>query len=319
MPKLDLTNGVYGKWTVLYESESKINTRGDRIRYWRCRCQCGRERDVQQGALRSGQSTSCGCDRVAWNAGTGRDLVGEHFGRWEVIAPAESRKDSTGHLRKYWLCRCSCQNHTEKEVQQNALIKGKSTSCGCYAKEQRIKGLKAKASHNIFILHDDYYEVHDNKDNIFLIDIADLDRVKERYWYVRKTDGYVYSHNRDPRTKKDNKIALHAFLTGEQYVDHVDFNPANNRRNNLRIPNDENRLTSNQGYNNHNRQTVNRNNTSGYTGVIWLKDAKKWRAEIRFNYKAINLGTYFNKEDAIAARKAAEIKYFPNYYGNKTT
>lgn len=316
--KKDLTNQKFGKWTILHEAEPHINNRGNKVRYWTAQCECGTVRDIQQGALLAGNTTSCGCDRVAWNKGTGADLTSEHFGRWEVIAPAPSKRDGTGHLRKYWLCRCSCKQHTEKIVDQRSLTSGKSQSCGCYGKERRAEGLKEKRLHNTFEIIEDYCVVRDNSGHEFYIDIDDIPKVAERYWYVRKNDKYVYSHNRDSETNTDHKIALHTYLMGEAYVDHIDFNPANNRRSNLRIPSQNDCLTTNQGYNNHNRRTVNRNNTSGCTGVCWLKDQNKWRAEIQFNYKTIHLGTYTNKEDAIAARKAAEMEYCANYYENRT-
>ena len=50
-------------------------------------------------------------------------------------------------------------------------------------------------------------------------------------------------------------------------------------------------------------------NTSGVTGVNWLKKNQKWRAYITVGDKQIHLGSFENKEDAIKARKEAEIKY----------
>lgn len=50
-------------------------------------------------------------------------------------------------------------------------------------------------------------------------------------------------------------------------------------------------------------------NTSGVTGVNWLKKNKKWRAYITVGNKQVHLGSFENKEDAIKARKEAEIKY----------
>ena len=50
-------------------------------------------------------------------------------------------------------------------------------------------------------------------------------------------------------------------------------------------------------------------NTSGVTGVNWLKKNQKWRAYINVGDKQINLGSFVDKEDAIKARKEAEIKY----------
>ena len=43
------------------------------------------------------------------------------------------------------------------------------------------------------------------------------------------------------------------------------------------------------------------NNTSGYKGVTWNKEAKKWRAQIWTNGKSIHLGTYATAEEAYAA------------------
>lgn len=44
---------AYGKWTVLGRDGRKA----------RCRCECGTERNVSVGDLRSGKSTNCGCKR----------------------------------------------------------------------------------------------------------------------------------------------------------------------------------------------------------------------------------------------------------------
>lgn len=54
-------------------------------------------------------------------------------------------------------------------------------------------------------------------------------------------------------------------------------------------------------------------NKSGHKGVIWLESRKKWRAYIGFQGKQIALGYFDEKEDAIAARKAAEEKYHKPY------
>lgn len=55
--------------------------------------------------------------------------------------------------------------------------------------------------------------------------------------------------------------------------------------------------------------SMRRDNTSGHVGVYWYKRDKKWRAKIQINRKTTQLGRFTNLEDAIAARKAAELKY----------
>lgn len=57
--RIDLTGHKFGKWTVL--GPGPINRAKKQYR-WRCRCECGTERDVLMGALRNGASKSCGCE-----------------------------------------------------------------------------------------------------------------------------------------------------------------------------------------------------------------------------------------------------------------
>ena len=53
-----------------------------------------------------------------------------------------------------------------------------------------------------------------------------------------------------------------------------------------------------------------RSNTSGYPGVQWYKRDSKWQAKIMHNKKDISLGLFATIEEAIAARKAGELKYW---------
>jgi hypothetical protein len=57
--KLNLVGQRFGRWVVL--AEGGRTPRGQ-VR-WRCRCDCGVEKDVDGGSLRNGKSTSCGCYR----------------------------------------------------------------------------------------------------------------------------------------------------------------------------------------------------------------------------------------------------------------
>jgi hypothetical protein len=43
-------------------------------------------------------------------------------------------------------------------------------------------------------------------------------------------------------------------------------------------------------------------NKSGYTGVRWHKNAKKWYAQITIHRKEIHLGTFNTKKEAVEAR-----------------
>lgn len=53
-----------------------------------------------------------------------------------------------------------------------------------------------------------------------------------------------------------------------------------------------------------------RDNTTGITGVSWYKPYSKYVAQIRVNGKRINLGYYKTLEEASAARKNGEAKFW---------
>lgn len=53
---IDLTGRVFGRLTVIERAHSR-----GKIIYWRCRCQCGAEREIYGGSLRRGRTLSCGC------------------------------------------------------------------------------------------------------------------------------------------------------------------------------------------------------------------------------------------------------------------
>lgn len=91
-------------------------------------------------------------------------------------------------------------------------------------------------------------------------------------------------------------------------IDHKDRDKANNRRSNLRL------ATKSENGRNRGPQS---NNTSGVKGVSWNKGREKWEAHITHNGRQKHLGLYTDINDAIAARRAAELKYHgefaPNY------
>ena len=62
-------------------------------------------------------------------------------------------------------------------------------------------------------------------------------------------------------------------------------------------------------------QSLNTRNTSGFNGVNWHVPAKKWCARIHTQGRTSHLGLFKKKSDAIAARKAANIKFgfHPNH------
>ena len=97
--------------------------------------------------------------------------------------------------------------------------------------------------------------------------------------------------------------AAYFIMTGEWpklEVDHEDHNRTNNAWNNLRLAT---RVDNNRNH------SLRSDNTSGHVGVSWNSRKQKWKAQVSINGKCKSLGYYFDIEDAIAARQAANKQY----------
>jgi hypothetical protein len=94
-------------------------------------------------------------------------------------------------------------------------------------------------------------------------------------------------------------------------IDHINGNKKDNRLENLRD------VSSRENARN---RKIHKNNTSGALGVSFNKRGQNYQAKIMVNKKSKHLGYFKNKEEAIAARAAANIKYnFHENHGRKET
>lgn len=121
------------------------------------------------------------------------------------------------------------------------------------------------------------------------------------YWQIRINYMYYYHH----------RLAF-LYMTGKwpkDQVDHINHDRADNRWINLREA---------TGQENHKNEIFRKTNTSGFTGVSHCKRYNKWTTRIMVNGKYKNLGYFDDKQDAIKARKTANIKYgFHENHGKK--
>lgn len=88
----------------------------------------------------------------------------------------------------------------------------------------------------------------------------------------------------------------------EHEIDHRDKNPLNNAFENLRP------ATHAQ---NHQNISLRSDNTSGYRGVAWDKQASKWTAYINVEGRKRHLRYFATKEAAVAARFEAQRALYP--------
>lgn len=83
-------------------------------------------------------------------------------------------------------------------------------------------------------------------------------------------------------------------------IDHKDGDGTNNRLTNLRLVDHPT-----------NQKNMKRpaHNTSGHVGVTWIKRDQRWAARIYKGKSIICCGTYVDFDDAVAARKRAEVEH----------
>lgn len=100
------------------------------------------------------------------------------------------------------------------------------------------------------------------------------------------------------------QFPVHRFVSKpkeDEIVDHINRNKKDNRRENLRNTN-----KSENAFNSKMRPS----NTSGCTGVWLRSDTSRWAAEIKKDGRKINLGCFKTKDEAIKARKDAEVRLY---------
>jgi hypothetical protein len=150
-----------------------------------------------------------------------------------------------------------------------------------------------------------------------IIDEEDLPKVSQYKWhalckrrggnYYANTSIHISGSGKD-RIKKN--INMHRFImdaTDGQHVDHKNGNTLDNRKENLRIcSNSQNHM---------NIPKINKATTSKYKGVSLRKNdaSKGWRATIRANGEALELGYYPTEAAAAIAYNQAALKYFGEF------
>lgn len=127
-------------------------------------------------------------------------------------------------------------------------------------------------------------------------------RKGNRAGYIKK--GYVLigiTVNGKYRQYPAHRLAF-LYMTGEipNEVDHINHKRYDNRWENLR--------PVSRKMNTRNRKR-HKGNKSGFTGVYWNKRLNKWVASITKDYVTIHLGVFDDKEEAVKARKEAEVKF----------
>jgi hypothetical protein len=135
-----------------------------------------------------------------------------------------------------------------------------------------------------------------------LLDNADFELIIKLggKWCLAKKRGMFY-----PQKRINHKIIeMHRYILNppkDKYVDHINSDTLDNRRNNLRICSNGANLRNGR---------IRKNNKSGFSGVTWDKSRNKWQVRIKVNYKTIHLGRFDSFEQAVKIRKEASKVYW---------
>lgn len=224
--------------------------------------------------------------------------------RLTVVKQIEDYVSQGGVRRAQWLCECSCSDKTRIIAVGTRIKNGRVKSCGCLAKELTSKrNKKRNKKYNKYDLSGKYGIGYcSNTGSPFYFDLEDYDKIKDYCWHLHLTHrGYKQLRAKIPGEGKH--IVMHILL-GYKGYDHIDRNPLNNCKDNLRQAN----ATENAR-----NRSIGRNNTSGFIGVIWNKAHSKWNAFIVIDKKRKYLGYFNNKEDAVLVRLEAESKYYGEF------
>ena len=137
-----------------------------------------------------------------------------------------------------------------------------------------------------------------------LVDDSDFEYLNQWKWSLSRR-GYIVRREKIDGKSKMIKMHRQIMKTPEHLsTDHVNGNPLDNQRKNLRI------CTHSQNIMN---SKIRKDNKSGVRGVDWDKARQKWHSRICVDQNKINLGCFVDKEEAIVARKKAELKYFGEF------
>jgi hypothetical protein len=139
-----------------------------------------------------------------------------------------------------------------------------------------------------------------------VVDAADYEWASQHRWRLHTT-GRAVRGQYDPATQGTVTVRLHRELMGlalgdPREVDHINRDPLDNRRANLRV-------VSHQ----QNRQNTNgqRGSTSRYLGVSWDASRGQWKAQAKLHGRGYFIGRYETEQEAADAAAAWRERHMP--------
>ena len=206
-------------------------------------------------------------------------MIGKQFSRLKIIDEAlPYHYPNSNCTLKKWKVLCSCG--VIKDVIENHLLSGATTSCGCYNREVSTKhGLSSTREYSAWCSMLERCYKPSDKDSKVYQDIKVCDRWK------KSVENFIEDMGECPEGYEIDRIDPTGGYYKEncRWVDQVE-----------------------QAYNRSNFS----NNTSGRTGVTWSKEHNKWRVYLYKNKQRIEGGLWPSFEDACKKREELELQHY---------
>jgi hypothetical protein len=170
------------------------------------------------------------------------------------------------------------------------------------------RGKEGHVEGNRYEIFDTYAIGYTKKDEPFYLDVEDVDLAKQYTWHL-DIEGYASAGGKTINGVRKNTYKLHREVmrlksNDGKVVDHINRERIDNRKSNLRLVSvQENAFNTSKS----------NKNKSGVVGVFYRErkgKKPKWIASINIEGKTRQIGHFDNMDDAIKARKEAEIKHY---------
>lgn len=149
-------------------------------------------------------------------------------------------------------------------------------------------------------------QINLTRGKIAIVDDEDYPEISKYKWHVRPDSTRTncwYAARRIVIGNKITSISMHRALLNPPsslIVDHIDGNGLNNTRENLRLipPNSFKNIANSR---------LRKDSRSGFKGVTWHSQGRKWRAGIQSNKKYKSLGLFSDPMNAARAYDSAAV------------
>lgn len=211
--------------------------------------------------------------------------IGEKYNMLTYVSDAESRRGSGGMSIRRVKCKCDCGK--EVIVDAGSFKQGHTKSCGCWKSKATSLSMSKQ---NTYETDGEVTKVYDSRGNFTLIDTEDLDKIKDKYfWMTLRSQGCGGYWITSPKDAPNSKILLHRFLTGasrDVMVDHLNHNKSDNRKANLILCDAKDNMRN-----------------YPVIGIVFIEHANKWQISVGNKQEIRHIGVFNTFEEAVEAYK----------------